>query len=571
MSYRSYEQALEALETMYKNIADADRDEVFISLLSEQVARAELEKICELLPDAPLSGLVLAVKDNIDVEGFVTTAACPGFLYKAEVDAGAVRKLKEAGALVIGKTNLDQFATGLVGTRSPYGVVRDTRRPEFISGGSSSGSAAAVALSFVDAALGTDTAGSGRIPAGLQGIVGIKATLGAVSTDGVVPACESYDCVTVFAPDLDLAETVMGCMSTSGERTWPADTRMTAPLTPALGIPSDLPELSGEWRRAFDRAVREFGDLGCEIKTIDLGPSIDAAKMLYESALVAERYEAVGEYIVPAGSDAGLDPTVEGIVTAAGRWTGTEVLAAQRELARRRTAAMAEWECVDAVLVPTAPFHPTIEEVQADPVGVNARMGTYTNFCNLFDLCGVAVPAGEVTDATGTAQFGVTVLARPFEDGVAADIAGRLLRREISDADGGWVAKRQGAHSHTITVFGAHLRGQPLNHQLRDCGAAFIGDVTTANHRLYALDTAPPKPGLVPADDGSQIAGEEWLISSAGLGSFLAGLPQPMTMGEVVLSDGRHVLGFSCQPSAIDGARDITEFGGWRAFLQSES
>jgi allophanate hydrolase len=568
--YRTAADATAALDEAYDRIAAADRPEVFLSLLTREDAQAALAASYGR-PTGPLTGMIVAVKDNIDVAGFDTTAACPGYRYTPDGDAASVAALRTAGATVIGKTNLDQFATGLVGTRSPYGAVRDSRVPERISGGSSSGSAVAVAMGFVDAALGTDTAGSGRVPAGLQGIVGIKPTLGVVSTRGVVPACASYDCVTVFARCTVTAEEVMAVLAGTGDRDGGADVRFAAPESPVVGVPADLPELSATWRSAFSGAVDALRDAGCEIRTIDLGPALEAATMLYGSPVVAERAEAVGAFVAAAAPEDAVDPTVAGIVTAAGRFSGTEVLAARRDLERRRAAVTAGWADLDAVLIPTAPFHPTIAEVTADPVGVNAALGTYTNFCNLFDLCGIAVPWTTVPDSGRgdpvPAQFGVTVLAPAFADAVAADVAARLGNRDR--APGAWVRSARVEYT-SVVVVGAHLRGQPLNGQLAAVGAVCAGDVTTSpDYRLFALDTVPPKPGMTGpvTDGGAAIAGEEWYVSPAGLARFLDQLPAPMALGEITLSDGRRVVGFTCQPDAVAGAQEITATGGWRNFL----
>ncbi|MFD6728746.1 allophanate hydrolase [Corynebacterium xerosis] len=594
MAFRDRASAHAALDEMYRRMGAADRCEVFISLLEHGAAAKALDRSFAAAPDGALTGMILAVKDNIDVEGFATTAACPGFPRTGRPDAAAVAALRREGATIIGKTNLDQFATGLVGTRSPYGAVRDSRRPDRISGGSSSGSAVSVAMGFVDASLGTDTAGSGRVPAGLQGIIGVKATVGAVSNEGVVPACASYDCVTVFAESAAIAGKIMGIMSRTGSRDWPADLKCAAPDRPIVGIPAELPGLSESWAAGFARAVAALRANGADVRKIDLAPSIAAAKMLYESPIVSERAEAVGEFVgaapatgtvqegtgYEADAIAGLDPTVAGIVRAAGRFSATDVLAARRELDRRRRTAMAEWEGVDVVMVPTAPFHPTIAEVQADPIDVNARMGTYTNFCNLFDLCAVSVPAGEVAEDDGSsAQFGVTLLGRAFRDGVVADVAALVGGPVDGDEHGGsanWVIGRAPEMGVLpLVVFGAHLRGQPLNSELTGLGAAFVGDVSTApTYRLLALATQPPKPGLTRVGGegvaGSRIAGEEWIMSPAALGTFLAHLPEPMALGAVELSDGRWVTGFTCQPDAVIGAPDISRFGGWRNYLQSK-
>jgi allophanate hydrolase len=509
-----------------------------------------------------LAGMRLAVKDNVDVVGLPTTAACPQFAYLPERDAAAVTALRSAGAVVVGKTNLDQFATGLVGTRSPYGGVPDSRRPEFISGGSSSGSAVAVATGQADIAIGTDTAGSGRVPAGLQGIVGIKPTVGVIGTDGVVPACESYDCVTIFAPDLTLANRAMGVMAGGArDREWPADVRLAAPPNPVVAVPNELPELDREWHAAFDRAVSALTDAGARVVTIDYKPFLAAAKLLYDGALVSERYAAVGEFI-DAHPDASLDPTVQRIISAARDIPAHRLVRDRREVRRLRAVAMAALDGVDGLVVPTTPMHPSIDDVAADPVGVNARMGTYTNFCNLFDMCGIAVPAG----TAGAAQFGITVLARAFEDAVAFDIAA-LASGAQAPVD---VWPLAAADAVELVVFGAHLRGGPLAHQLTDLGARWVGEVTTApRYRMSALPTTPAKPAVTRVSDGTAgaaLSGHRWLLSPAALGRFLARLPAPMQLGKVEFDDGTWRTAFGCDASAATGA-DISSYGSWPAAI----
>ncbi|RDH13522.1 allophanate hydrolase [Tsukamurella pulmonis] len=534
---------------IYRRIAADDRAEVFLALRPE--AEVAAEYALSLDAGGPLAGIVLAVKDNVDVAGLTTTAACPGYTYRPEADAAVVAALRAAGAVVIGKTNLDQFATGLVGTRSPYGAVRDARRPDHISGGSSSGSAVAVALDYADIAIGTDTAGSGRVPAGLQGIVGIKPTLGAVSTDGVVPACASYDCVTIFARDVATANRAMTVMGATGTRRWQADTPFAAAPDAALAIPAELPGLSAAWREAFDGAVARAEAAGLRVKPVDVSELLAAAKLLYDGALVAERYSAVGEFVAAAGDDAGLDPTVAAIVRAAGELPAHRLASDQAELrvvARRATDL---FEGFAGLMVPTAPRHPTLAEVAADPVGVNSEMGTYTNFCNLLDLCGVAVPAGETADG---AQFGITVLAPAGHDGIALDLAVRITGASSAEP---WNLGPAGAVD--VAVFGAHLRGQPLEHEMTSLGAHWAGEIRTADeYRLVELATAPPKPGLVhDVAGGRAIRGELWRLAPAALGTFLTRLPAPMTLGSVVLDDGRAVVGFSCQSSALGDAREL--------------
>jgi allophanate hydrolase len=533
---------------IHAEIARTGRGEVFIHLRPEREVEAELA--ASVAAAGPLAGVVLAVKDNVDVAGLPTTAGCPSFARIADTDAPAVAALRAAGAVVIGKTNLDQFATGLVGTRSPYGAVRDSRRPDHISGGSSSGSAVAVALGFADIAIGTDTAGSGRVPAGLQGIVGIKPTVGVVSTAGVVPACASYDCVTVFAADLDTADRAMGVMATAaGPRPFPSDTALAATRDPVIAVPADLSMLDSEWRAAFRHFVETAAATGCSVREIDMSDFLAAAALLYDGALVAERHDAVGAFVGTGAPD--LDPTVARIIGAASRFSATDLLADRRRVADLAASALALLDGVDALVVPTAPAHPTLAEVAADPVGVNSRMGTFTNFCNLFDMCALAVPAG----TAGPAQFGVTLLSGAHRDAVLVDLA-RRIAGAVTEAS--WAEKV--SDTVELAVFGAHLRGQPLDHQLIDRGARWAGELLTAPaYRLVALDTTPPKPGLVRDDvDGRAIRGEKWVLSSAALGGFLAELPSPMLLGSIELADGSDIVGFGAQAQALAAGTDLT-------------
>lgn len=584
------ERVLAALEA----IDAVDRPEIWIHLRGRDELLAEAARIDAATAageDLPLAGLLLAVKNNVDVAGVMTTAACPGFGEVPARDAVPVARLRAAGALVLGATNLDQFATGLVGTRSPYGAVRDSRRPERISGGSSSGSAVAVALGLVDLAIGTDTAGSGRIPAALQGIVGIKPTLGVVSTDGVVPACRSWDTATIFARDLATAELAMGIMAGEG-RSWPADVKLAAPATPRVAYPAALPALPDAWALEFKAQLERLRSTGVVAEAIELDVFLEAARLLYDGGLVAERYAAVGSFVDTVqvgGVSATLDPTVAGIITAAGKVPAHKYVTDTGALERLRREAMLRLEGFDALIVPTAPFHPTLAEVAADPVGVNSRMGTYTNFCNLFDLSAVAVPAGTVTDTAETgesgsvSQFGLTVVARTFEDGVAADIARRI---ELTPEKPGLFAARAandaapkvpwpvaaGAVVVPLVVVGAHRKGQPLAAELERRGAFWDGRVATAaRYRMVALETTPPKPGVVRSEQGTGLVAERWLLSESALGSFLADLPEPMLLGSITLDDRSTAVGFACDAVAAASARDISEYGDWIKYLEEST
>ncbi|MET8861054.1 allophanate hydrolase [Streptomyces sp. NPDC004579] len=546
--------ALTRVRMAYARIEAVDRPEIWIDLRPRAEAEREARSVDERAAAGehlPLAGRLLAVKGNIDVAGLPTTAGCPAYAYTPKADAPAVARLRAAGAVVLGTTNMDQFATGLVGTRSPYGAVRGALDPERISGGSSSGSAVAVALGIVDLALGTDTAGSGRVPAAFNGIVGLKPTRGLVPTTGVVPACASLDCVTVFARTLPEAEQALARLATpSGRELPPLAQRAPGPWRVAVPPTAQLGALDEGWAEAYEAAVRALVAAGAEVRALDLAPFTEAAAMLYEGAFVAERYTAVGGFVDKQISEggAGLDPTVAGIITRARDIPAHRLYADQERLASLRARALAELADADALLLPTAPGHPTLAEVAADPLGANARLGRFTNSTNLFDLAAVAVPAGRT--AAGH-PFGVMLIGPAFTDERLAGIA-RLLEPETR-----------------LAVVGAHLSGLPLNPQLLALGARLERTTTTAAvYRLHALATSPPKPGLVHVGaGGGAVEAEVWSLPAEGLGRLLAALPRPMTLGSVELADGTHVPGFLCEPGALEDAPDITRYGGWRAYL----
>ncbi|MFQ6394676.1 allophanate hydrolase [Nocardia sp. KC 131] len=561
----------ERVAAAFRRIAEVDRQEVWITLRAEDDVAAEAAAVEQRLAEGeslPLAGILVAVKDNIDVAGLPTTAACPEFAYTATVTASSIERLIAAGAIVLGKTNLDQFATGLVGTRSPYGAVRNAHYPELISGGSSSGSAVAVALGIVDIGIGTDTAGSGRVPAALHGIVGIKATLGVIPAHGVIPACADYDAVTVFATDLDRAVAAAAAMAgpeprDPRSRNWPSDVHLAAPEALRLAIPraEDLAALSAPYREAFNRTVTAVTGSGAATEEVDISALLDAARLLYDGAIVAERYAAVGKFLATA--PAGADPTVSAIIDAARSTTGPGFAEDLETLARTRASAAALLADFHGLLLPTTTEHPSIAAVQADPLTINRRLGTYTNFCNLLDMAAVSVPGLPTVDGL---PFGVMVVVPAFADQVAVDIAARIV-----GADTAATLVDRGTE---LAVFGAHLRGQPLHWQLTEIGARFAGEIrTTDAYRLTALDTVPPKPGLVRRGDGlgAPILGELFMVSDAGLGRFLAALPTPMALTSIELSDERSVIGFACTYDAAEAATDITSFGSWKAYLQRQN
>ncbi|MFE2212481.1 allophanate hydrolase [Streptomyces canus] len=537
----------------YDRIEAVDRPEIWIDLRPREEVEREARTIDERLAKGerlPLAGRLFAAKGNIDVAGLPTTAGCPSYAYDPEADAPVVAGLRAAGAIVLGTTNLDQFATGLVGTRSPHGAVRNAYDPARVSGGSSSGSAVAVALGIVDFALGTDTAGSGRVPAAFNGIVGLKPTRGLVPTAGIVPACASIDCVTVFARTLPEAEQALSHMATGTTPTLPG--RRPGPWRIAVPAREQLGELDEGWAQGYEAAVAQLAAAGATLRELDLSPFTEAAAMLYEGAFVAERYTAVGDFVdkATAAGDASLDPTVAGIITRARDLPAHRLYADMDRLAALRTRALAELADADALLLPTTPGHPTLAEVAADPLGANARLGRFTNSTNLFDLAAAAVPAGEVNGL----PFGVMLIGPAYTDERLARIAS-LLRPETR-----------------LAVVGAHLTGQPLNPQLLALGARLDRTTTTAPvYRLHALRTTPPKPGLVHVGEGgAAIEAEVWRLPAEGLGRLLTALPRPMTLGSVQLADGTEVPGFLCEPSALGDARDITSYGGWRSYLNAE-
>jgi allophanate hydrolase len=567
--------SVERVRAAYAAIDAAGRPEVWITLRPADDALAEAAAIdarAAAGEQLALTGLVAAVKDNIDVAGMPTTAGARSFAYQPAADATAVARLRAAGVVVLGKTNLDQFATGLVGTRSPHGAVRNAWDPTRISGGSSSGSGVAVALGLVDLALGTDTAGSGRVPAALNGVVGVKPTRGVIPCTGVVPACRTLDCVTVFARSLDLAQRAVAMMSgpdgidpqstllgdyPRGAWRLPAAGGAPADRAPRLAIPlpSQLDGLADGWTEAFAAATGRLRAAGVEAVCVDITPLLEAAALLYGGSFVAERYAAVGAHIAAntAAIGHGLDPVVAQIILDGAGFTAAELFADAERLDRLAAQAAAALAGFDALLTPTTTAHPTLAEVAADPIGVNSRLGRYTNFANLLDLASLAIPAGTVRGL----PFGIMLTGPAASDARLAEIAARYNQATVD-----------------LLVVGAHLSGQPLNHELIAAGATLTGPVATAPHyRLLALDTTPPKPGLVrvaidTAAAGASIAGEVWRLPADGFARFMAGLAAPMTIGRVYLDDGREVLGFLCEPAAVAGAADITSYGGWRAWRE---
>ncbi len=560
----------DAVETAYRRIAEADRDDIFITLRDQAHARADAADVALRVAKGealPLAGTITVVKDNIDVAGVPTTAAAPWSAYVPDDDAPVVARLKGAGSVIIGKTNMDQFATGLVGTRTPHPTTTSVLDPTRVSGGSSSGSAVAVALGIADIGLGTDTAGSGRVPAAFNGIVGLKPTLGLFPNTGVVPACPSYDTVSVFARTPDLAAQATSIMAgdpaqrSATDRQLPSSGRLGAPSNLVIAVPTaaNLEATSNPWREAFDQAVRDLETGGVQIREVDISPMLQAAVLLYDGALVAERYAGFGERF--DGDHPGADPVVAAIVARAAQVKAHELVTDQHHLAAAGHEMRQRLAGTTALLVPTTTHHPTVAEVAAEPVSVNARLGTYTNSVNSLDLCAIAIPYPPA--ATTSPGFGLTVIADAFEDQLALDVAHRIL--------GTTGTARVDDRGLDLLAVGAHMRGLPLERDLLALGASFQRAVATApDYTLVAIDGEPPRPGVLPAEPGrgTAIDGELWRISPAGLGQLLTTLPAVLSLGQVRLADGRTVTGFRADPQLAAGATDISGFGGWRSYLE---
>lgn len=527
-----------------------------------------------------LAGLSFAAKDNIDVAGLPTTAACPAFARTAQAHAHVVQRLLDAGAALAGKTNLDQFACGLNGTRSPYGAVPNSFDARYVSGGSSSGSAYVVATGQVDFALGTDTAGSGRVPAGLNNIVGLKPSKGLISARGVVPAAQSVDCVSIFARTVQIAVQVLrAAMGFDAQDPFARSLALKNEPFGArfrFGVPSPL-QFFGDAlaAQAFDEAVERLKALGGEPVSIDYAPLARAADLLYDSALVAERYAAVREFF-DANEDAVMEP-VRGILARGRAYSAADLADAQAQLRALAQQVAPMWERIDLLLLPTAPTHYRIDEMRDDPVQLNKHLGAYTNFVNLLDYAALSVPSSLRPDGL---PFGITLVGPCGSDLQLAELGQRyhhatgLAQGATGEAlpppaDLGLAAPAMVK----VAVVGAHLSGMPLNGQLTERGAVLLEKThTAAQYRLYALPgTVPPKPGMVrvPPAEGAAIAVEVWQMPLAQYGSFVALIPAPLGIGSLQLADGSSVQGFLCEALAIEGATDITHLGGWRRYIES--
>lgn len=568
--------AVEQAEAALARIAayDAVQPQIWISRASaEQVLAAARDVDARIAAGEtlPLAGVPYAAKDNIDVAGFETTAACPAFAYTPESSATVTARLAAAGAICVGKTNLDQFATGLVGVRSPYGIPRNAFNRAYVSGGSSSGSAVAVAAGLVPLALGTDTAGSGRVPAAFNHLIGFKPTKGRWSTNGVVPACRSIDCVTVFAhttADAALVDKVLARFDPADPWSKPLADRALTPMR--IGVPMrHQRQWSGdaESEYFYDRALDHLASFA-ELQEIDIAPLQEAAQLLYGGPWVAERTAAMAQ-ILKTTPDA-VDPTVRAVVEAGWDKTAVETFKGIYRLAEIKRHADLLWGEIDALAFPTTGTTYRVAELAKAPIALNSNLGAYTNFVNLLDMAALAVPAGVRHNRTG---FGITFIGPADTDRALLDLADSYLAKaELApppplDIEG---------HMQTVklAVVGAHLKDMPLHWQLTSREATFVEATDTApTYRLYAMaDSVPPKPALVHSgDDGASIAVEVYELGVAEFGSFTVEVPAPLAIGTVTLADGTSVKGFVAEPRALIGAEDITHLGGWRAYIAQKN
>jgi allophanate hydrolase len=568
----------------YARIRAHDDPAIFITLRDEADARTEAAALAAKGDnDLPLYGVPVAVKDNIDVAGLPTTAACPAFAYDPGADATCVARLRRAGAIVIGKTNLDQFATGLVGVRSPYGTPRNLFDPALIPGGSSSGSAIAVGAGLVPLALGTDTAGSGRVPAGLSNIVGLKPSLGHVSTAGVVPACRTLDCVSVFALTVDDAFAALSAMAGPDSadpysRPRPLGAPEAVPAGLRIGAPMPGQRLffgDKASAAAYEVALADLAGLGATIVEIDIEPFYETARLLYDGPWVAERYISVRSLM--ASAPEAMHPVTRQIILGGAHPSAVDAFKAFYQLEELRRVRDHTFGEIDVLALPTVPTVYTVAQVLVDPIGLNSRLGTYTNFVNLLDLCALAVPAS--MQAT---PFGITLLAQAGNDATLVSL-GRVFHAGTGLPLGATGTAQPAlaplAHPHAadeiaIAVVGAHLTGMPLNGELKSFGARFQERTTTsADYRLFLLPgTAPAKPGLlrVGGDAGAAVDVEIWTMPAEQFGRFVASIPAPLSIGTLTMADGRDVKGFLVEAEATRDARDISAFGGWRNLMEQK-
>jgi allophanate hydrolase len=562
-------------ELLHRTSDDPNR--VWIQRLSAEQLRQRAQQLEQLDPATlPLYGIPFAIKDNIDLAGIATTAACPAFAYTPQQDAFVVSQLLAAGAIAVGKTNLDQFATGLNGTRSPWGACRNAFDPEWISGGSSSGSAVAVAKGYVSFALGTDTAGSGRVPAAFNNIVGHKPTLGWLSSSGLVPACRSLDTLSIFALNAADAETVLSIAAVHDQQDPFARQAEGHGFDFGIARPQQLHFFgNGQAEAAYQAALQHAAALGAQLVEIDLQPLLDTAKLLYDGPWVAERHAAIRPFFDTQATQ--LLPVIRQIIGWASNWSASDAYAYAYRLKAAKQQCDQLWQQVDCVLTPTAGGIYRISDMEADPLALNSDLGYYTNFMNLLDYAATAVPAGFQADGL---PFGITLFAPAHQDGPLLHLAARWQQAQGGQAGATGLPLAPMSAGRTlasgqvrVAVCGAHLAGLALNWQLRSRGARLITETrSAAEYAFYALAGGPPaRPGMVHTGPGGQaIALEIWEMPAREFGSFVAGIPAPLGIGMVRLQDGSQVQGFVCEASATADAVDISHYGSWRAYLAQQ-
>ncbi|ODV95968.1 hypothetical protein PACTADRAFT_40561 [Pachysolen tannophilus NRRL Y-2460] len=592
------QESFNTLLSVLRTQKPAPADPAWISLTSEEqlLHQWDILQSKSHKEELPLYGVPIAVKDNIDVKNLPTTAACPSFAYTPTEDSTVVRLLKEAGAIVIGKTNLDQFATGLVGTRSPYGITPNSFSSKHVSGGSSAGSASVVARGIVPVSLGTDTAGSGRVPAGLNNLIGLKPTVGVFSTKGVVPACHSLDCVSIFSLTLEDAQLTFNIMAQPDfendeySRAMPLNPlQKFGPSQVNIAIPTKL-EWFGEEEnpKIFNKAIENLGKTGSNIVSIDFQPLLDLAKCLYEGPWVAERYTALKDFYATNPPVETLDPTVTTIVKGGAKFDAATAFTYEYKRQGILQKVRKALKGVDLLVVPTSPLNPTIAEVLAEPILINSRQGTWTNFVNLADMSALSIPAGFRPDGL---PFGITLISEKFNDYALLEFANRFLKISFSNQRSLGATKTISSlgdellpnipkpdlkNSVKLAVVGAHLTGMELNWQLQKVNATLLSaPKTSKKYRLYALPTAGPiaKPGLrrVSEEIGSHIQLEVYSIPKEKFGDFIEMVPEPLGIGSVELETGEWVKSFICEEFGYtqQGTKDITEFGGWKSYIKS--
>ena len=575
----------DVVREVFRRIAAVGDDGVFLHLPDIEAVLSEARALGAYDPSKPLWGAPFVVKDNIDVAGWPTTAGCEAYRYDPPADSFVVKQLRAAGALCIGKTNLDQFATGLVGVRTPGQAPKNAVDPAIVPGGSSSGSAVAVAHGMVAFSLGTDTAGSGRVPAGLNNIVGLKPTLGALSASGVVPACRTLDTISIFALTVDDAYAVhQAAAQYDAEDAYAREIRTppagAAPPELTIGVPTpETLEFFGDeaQRASFAATLEALRAQGRKIKEIDFQPFYAVAEMLYEGAWVAERHSVIEELL--ARDPEAVHPTTRKIVGAATKLSATDAFRGVYRLEALRRQVEPVLSSVDLLCVPTFPTFVSCAEIEADPIGPNSGLGVYTNFVNLLGMCGLAAPTAPRSDGR---PGGATLLARAGADGLLASV-GRELEQlgERRLGATGWAVPALKKlppivldDEIQIAVCGAHMSGLPLNKELTERGGRFLRAGRSAPcYKLYALPGGPPlRPGMVRVapEEGGAIALEIWALPLREVGGFLAGVPSPLGLGAVQLSDGETVTGFVCEQAGVAGAEDVTALGDWRVVLREK-